>query len=275
MDSGGLLFPIAASALAAAASGLIGPFVLARRATYAAGAVSHSMMGGIGLAAFCASRFGWEWFTPFWGALLAALSAAAALSLITGKTNARIDAVLSGIWTGGFATGIVLMVAATGEEGDVEEYLLGSLMEADGTVVVKMSVLAAVSAMAILPGYNKLLAVSFDKRLAALRGVNVVFWDAVFSMATALAVALIAHTGGILMAIALLTLPAAASSQFCGSMRQQMAFSFLFAFCAGIAGIAAGKTVNPLFSSAASVFFLLAVCAAAAFVSKKRRTCHG
>lgn len=257
--------PFAAAALAALAAGLLGPFVLARRATYAAGAISHSMMAGIGLAVFCGEKFGWEWFTPFWGSLFSTAVAAAVLAFATGRGNARADAVLGGIWAGGFATGIVLMVLATGEEADVEEYLIGSIMEIEGESLAQLAALDVLIAVATVAGYSKMLAVSFNRQLAALRGVRAGAWEMAFALATAMAVALIAHTGGVLMSIALLTLPAVAASRFARSMKTQMALAGVLAFAASTAGIAAGALVNPLFASAAAVFVLLIMCAVPRF----------
>lgn len=255
------LNPFIAAALSAAAAGMLGPFTLARRATYAAGAVSHSMMAGIGLAAFCAAKFGWEWFTPFGGSVAAAVVAALALAAFSRKPTARTDAVLSGIWAGGFAAGLVLMIASTGEEADVEEYLAGSIFDVETSRLAMLALLDCAAAAIVFCGFDKLLAVSFDKRLAALRGVNVPLWECAFAVAVALAVALIAHTGGILAAIALLSLPAAAASRHSHSMRGQMALAAVFAFAAESAGIAAGRAFEPHFASAAAVFVLLAFCA--------------
>ncbi len=261
MNAEGLCNPLCAAALSAAAAGLLGPFVLARRATYVAGAVSHSMMAGIGLAAYCGAKLGMEWFTPFAGSIAAAVAAALALAAFSRKNDARTDAVLSGIWAGGFAAGLVLMLASTGEEADVEEYLVGSILGVESGRLVSLAALDAAIAAIVCLGFGRLTALSFDKRLAGLRGVNVPLWETAFAVATALAVALLAHTGGILTAIALLSLPAAAASRFSRSIRGQMALAAAFAFAAECAAVAAGKMLDPRVSSAVAVFVLLAACA--------------
>ena len=71
-----LLYPLLASLLAAVVCGAMGPLTLLRRNTYAAGAISHTCLAGLGLAQYLQVACGLAWISPMTGALAAAVLAA-------------------------------------------------------------------------------------------------------------------------------------------------------------------------------------------------------
>ena len=207
------LLPFAALLLAAIAAGSVGSLVVVRRRTYVAGAISHSMLAGIGLSAVLENKCGIAAVSPFGGSVLAALAVAFVLAGITRKNGARTDAALSGVWAGGFAIGMILLKWATGEMVDLEEYLLGSVAEVSAARVAQMAVFTAGIFGVGVCGFNKLLAVAFDGELAQLRGVDMRLWECIFYVVTALTVAMLAYTVGIRLAIAFLAIPAVAAAR--------------------------------------------------------------
>src|SRR5690606_10989297 len=62
--------------LASLAFGVMGSYVVVRRVTYLAGAIAHSVLGGIGAAIYFQRALGWEWAHPLLGGLVAALLSA-------------------------------------------------------------------------------------------------------------------------------------------------------------------------------------------------------
>lgn len=231
--------PVIAIFMASVASGAVGPLVVARRATYMAGAVSHSMLAGIGLSIAFEAKFNFHLISPFAGSILVAIAAALVFSHLSRKEGSRSDAVLSGVWSGGFAIGMLLMVWATGDVVELEEYLLGSVREVEAARLVQFATLVPAVAFAVWLGYNKLLACAFDRELAAIRGVNVRVWEIVFNVLTALTVAMLAYTVGILLAIAFLAIPAVAAGRITGRLPMQMVLAGVFTLVSGLAGLAA------------------------------------
>ena len=69
--------------LASAACGVIGSYVVARRQSYLIGAVSHSLLGGIGLARYLQIAHGLTWFSTIIGAMIAAVLSAVAISTLS------------------------------------------------------------------------------------------------------------------------------------------------------------------------------------------------
>ena len=58
------------------AFGIVGTWVVTRRLSSLAGAISHSVLGGIGLAAYLRNACGINWITPILGAMAAAVISA-------------------------------------------------------------------------------------------------------------------------------------------------------------------------------------------------------
>ena len=92
-----LVNAVAAAVLASVAAGLAGSLVVVRRSTYLAGAVSHSILAGLGLARLLQRRFGFEGLTPMGGAVLVAVGVALLLARLTSRGKHRSDTVLSAV----------------------------------------------------------------------------------------------------------------------------------------------------------------------------------
>ena len=79
--------------LASVSFGIVGTYIVTRRITYIAGAISHCVLGGIGAGLYIQRKIGVEWFDPLYGAVFAALAAAviiAAAVMIGAKINPAI-----------------------------------------------------------------------------------------------------------------------------------------------------------------------------------------
>ncbi len=206
-----LVNAVIAAALAAVAAGVVGSLVVVRRSTYLAGAVSHSILAGLGLARLLQRRFDIEVLTPMGGAVLVAVGVALLLARLTARDKHRADTVLSAVWTGGMALGVSFVAATPGYQDDLMSYLFGSLLLVTGGDLAWMAGLDALIVAAAALCYNRFLAIAFNEELARLRGVNTALYETVYHVLTALTVVLLVRVAGIVLAIALLTLPAAAA----------------------------------------------------------------
>ncbi len=77
--------------LASISFGIIGTFVTIKRIGYLAGAISHCVFGGIGLALFLQVKVGLAWFDPLLGAVLAAVIAAVITGVVSLHAKERED----------------------------------------------------------------------------------------------------------------------------------------------------------------------------------------
>jgi zinc transport system permease protein len=217
--------------LSSIAMGVIGSYVVARRLTYLAGAIAHCTLGGIGAGIYLRDVCGWQSCHPMHGAAVAAILAALAIGLVSLYAKQREDTVISAIWVVGMAVGIILIDKA-GDSGEAMSYLFGSILfTTPGDIRMIAWFDAAVLLLAVI-FHNKLLAVCFDEEFARLRGVGSRLYYLILLCVTALAVVLLVRVVGIVMVIALLSLPAAIAGNFAGRL-WGMAVLAVF-ICAGV-----------------------------------------
>jgi zinc transport system permease protein len=86
--------------------------------------------------------------------------------------------------------------------------------------------------------YNRFLAIAFNEELARLRGVNTALYELVYHLLTALTVVLLVRVAGIVLAVALLTLPAAAAGLLTRRLDRMMAVAVGLGIGVSLLGLA-------------------------------------
>lgn len=235
-----LILPLVASLLAAIACGCVGTLTLVRRDSYVAGAVSHAVLAGLGLAQYLAVVHGATHFTPTLGALLAAVIAALAVVALRSRKQNSNDAALSAIWASGMAIGIGFMSITPGYQSDLMNFLFGSILLVSINDIYTMLILNTVIVATLSLFWRGILATTFNPELATVRGVRTRLFETVISLVTAIAVVLLVKITGIMLVIALLTLPAMAAR----SLFRRLIPSMLGAMCTAFLAMAAGIAIS-------------------------------
>lgn len=229
---------VAAGILAAVAAGVVGSLVVVRRSTYMAGSISHGVLAGLGLARYLQRAHGVTWLSPMFGAVLAAVLAALAIAFAGHRGKARNDTVLSAIWSIGMAIGVSFMAATPGYQDDLMSYLFGSLALSGPAEVAWMGAVAAIVLVVAFLCFDRFLAIAFSAEMARLRGVPVLLYECIFLVLTALTVVMLVQVSGIVLAIALLSLPAAAAGLLTSRLGRMMALATLIGIMATFGGLA-------------------------------------
>lgn len=193
--------------------GVVGTYVVARRISYMAAAISHSILGGIGAAVFAQEALGWVWCTPLLGSVIAAVASALIIGWVSLCWQEREDTIIGAVWSVGMSVGFLFLYFTPRYRGGLENFLLGSILYIEPKDVWLTLGLGAVVAGASVLCYPKLLAVCFDEEFARLRGVNVPGYFLMLLVLAGLAVVLLVQLAGIVLAIALIVLPAATGLQ--------------------------------------------------------------
>ncbi len=237
-------YALVMGALASVAFGIIGTYVVSRRITYIAGAIAHSALGGIGAALYLQYKFHEAWyFDPTIGALVVAILSGLIIGLVSLYARQREDTVIGAVWAIGMAAGL-LFIGKTPGYVEPMSYLFGRIVlvsTADLYIVAALDVVIVVLAVAF---YHKFLAVCFDEEFAALRGIHVKFWYLLLLCMTALTVVLLVKVVGIIMVVALLTLPAAIAGQFSRRLWHMMLLAVLISLTFTLSGIAISYTTD-------------------------------
>jgi zinc transport system permease protein len=216
-----LRYALITGLLASISFGIIGTFVVVRRISYIAGAISHCVLAGIGGGLYLQNVVGIPWITPVRGAIVVSLLAAVILAQVSKNAGQREDSVIGALWAGGMSIGF-LFIAITPGYFDPMSYLFGNILlisKEDIYFVIALD-LVIVSVVGIF--YNKLVALCFDEEYTRLRGVHTRWLYLLLLCLTALTIVLLVRIVGIIMVIALLTLPAAIAGNIASGIRQMM-----------------------------------------------------
>jgi zinc transport system permease protein len=261
-----LRYALLVGLLASVSFGVIGSYVVTRRITYIAAAISHCVLGGIGVASYLQAVCHWQWCDPIYGALAAALLSAIIMGLVSLYARQREDTVISAVWAVGMAIGLVFLYKANHYAGAMA-YLFGDILVVNSHDVWTVLAMDVVVTVLGLGFYPKLLALCFDEEYARLRGVRTKLLYMMLLCLTAVTVVLLVRVVGIVLVIALLTLPAAIAGHFARQLWQMMAGAVVCCMAVVTAGIAVSFPLalpsGPVIILIAGAAYLLAASAAA------------
>lgn len=209
-----------AGVLVSIACGIIGTFVVVNRIVFISGGIAHAAYGGIGLGYFLQ-------FNPVLGAIVFSLVAALGMGIVQRKTQQRADTIIGVMWAIGMAIGIILLDLTEGYKADLMSYLFGSILTVPKEDLLIMLVLDIIILVMVALFYKELLAISFDPVFAATRNVPVDSLYLLLIAAIALTVVMVMQVVGLIMVIALLTIPAAISGHLVKDLKQMMLLSSL------------------------------------------------
>jgi zinc transport system permease protein len=186
--------------LASVLCGVIGSFVVVKRLVFVSGGISHAAFGGIGVGYYLG-------VPPMIGAMVAAAISAALLGLVGSERFHAHDALIGALWSVGMAIGIVFIQLTPGYAPDLMGYLFGDILSvSDGDVAAAGAVVCVVLGCVAL-FFKELVAVSFDEHFAAVQGVNVRALFVFLMLLIALSIVFLIQVVGIILVIALLSIP--------------------------------------------------------------------
>jgi len=218
--------------------GILGSVVTVRRIGSLAGAVSHAVLGGIGLALYLSSGL-IPGFPPIAGALIFAVLSAVVIGFVSLKAKQREDTVINAIWVIGMSLGLLFMAKTPGY-ADPSTWLFGNILLISNGNLIFLAVLDVIVLVLSWRFYAQIEASSFDEEFARTRGVPVEKIFLLFLCLTAVAIVLLQTFVGIVMVIAMLTLPSGCAGVFSRSLGSMMFSSCLFSALFSTTGLVSG-----------------------------------
>ena len=219
-----------AGVLVSVVCGVIGTLVVVNRIVFLAGGIAHAAYGGIGLAFF----MGWPYAVGTTGVSILSAGVMAAVTL---KARHRIDAMVGVIWAVGMAIGVVLLDLTPGYNVDLMSYVFGSILAVPVSDLWQMAAIGIAVIAIVTYYYNDFLAMSYDDEFARLRNVPVTFLYCLLLGMVALTVVMIIRVVGLILVIALLTIPPFIAEKFTGSLRAMMVLSSILSCLFTITGL--------------------------------------
>jgi zinc transport system permease protein len=209
-----------AGLLAGVGCGIMGSFVVVKRIGFLAGGIAHSVLAGMGAALF----FG---FSPTLGAVIAAIISALLIGLISRYAGEQEDTLIAALWAVGMAIGILFISKTPGYNTELMSYLFGNILMVSSQEIGWMLALDLAVLITVGTFYKQFLAISFDEEFATLRGLPVTLIYLVLLCLVAITVVLLIQIVGLILVIALLTLPAAIAGHYTRTLLGMMSIATL------------------------------------------------
>jgi len=219
-----------AGLLASVACGIIGVYVVINRIVFISGGIAHASFGGIGLGYLLQMN-------PVHGALFFTIASALGMGLITRRTKLPEDTAIGILWAMGMAMGIIFIGLAPGYAPDLFSYLFGNILTVPNSDLILMIILDIVIVSVVIALYKEFLALSFDEEFGTVVGIPVEWLNLLLLGMIALTVVVLIRVVGIILVIALLTIPATMARQFTHDLKIMMLLSIGFGAIFTVCGL--------------------------------------
>ena len=217
---------VAAGILTSVICGIMGTLVVVNRIVFLSGGIAHAAYGGIGLAFFFR-------LPVMLGTMVFSLLASLLMAAVSLRLRHRADTIIGVIWALGMAFGIILVDLTPGYNVDLMSYLFGSILTVPNSDLFIMMGAGCVILVVVIWFYQDFLAISYDEEFARIRGVPVTRLYFTLIAMLGLTIVMVIQVVGLIMVIALLTIPPFIVEKYASSMAKMMIGSSLLGtfFC--------------------------------------------
>jgi zinc transport system permease protein len=255
-----LQYAVLSGILASIGCGIMGTYVVVKQISFLAGGIAHSVLAGMGIAYF----FGED---PIFGAIISSIIAALIIGWIKIKWREGEDIIIAAVWSVGMAIGILFIAKTPGYSIDLMSYLFGNILMVTSEELLLMLVLDIILLLFVGVFYKQFLVVCFDEEFARLRGINVEFFYIFLLCLVALTVVLLIQVVGLILVIALLTLPAAIAAHYQSSIKGIMVMAIILGMFFNSLGLFV--SYEPDLPAGATIILIAGVCYILSFVFQR------
>jgi zinc transport system permease protein len=182
-------------------AGLAGTYIVSRRLVFLSGGITHASFGGIGLGYYLG-------INPVVGAAVFGLGSAIGMEYMSARGRMREDSAIGILWALGMAVGIIFIYLTPGYAPNLMSYLFGSILTVTNGDLIALGIISVVLIIYNALFYRTLLYISFDENYARTFTRRVDLFKYISVGLTGLAIVLNIRMAGVIMIIALLTIPA-------------------------------------------------------------------
>lgn len=249
-----------AAVLGSITCGIIGTYVVTKRLVFITGGITHASFGGLGIGFFLG-------LNPLLGAGIFAAITAVIVEAISGRKKIREDSAIAMAWSFGMATGIIFIFLSPGYVPNLMSYLFGSILTVDSQYLIAMLILTLLVSLIFIILFNNIRLISFDEEFARSYGVPVKFIKFLLIVLVAITAVIYIKVAGIILVLALLTIPQNIAVLFSQNLKGIIFLSIL----AGLAGSLTGLFISYFLDipSGASIIFSLVIMYILAYFIKR------
>ncbi|MFW6025422.1 MAG: metal ABC transporter permease [Candidatus Woesearchaeota archaeon] len=253
--------------LASIAAGIIGTFIVVKRMSMISGSIAHTAFGGLGISYFLNTN-------PLIGGTIFSLVSSISIALFKDKAKNRLDTLLSFLWSTGMAIGLVFIFMTPGYKTDLFTYLFGNILLVSKIDLLMILILDIIVIITVYLMYNSILFVVFDEEYAKTKNIPITLVNAILFGLIALTIVATIKIVGIVLMIAILTIPAATAQLFHKTVKKIMLTSSLITLFSTISGLFISYyldfSTGPIIVLVISTIYLLGILLSKVKISKRR-----
>lgn len=217
---------------------LLGVFIVVRRLSLIADALSHVTLAGIAFSLFLEKKFMlFAGLNPLYMGIASSVIGSVLIEKLRSVYKHYQDLAIPIILSGGVGISAIFISLADGFNTDLFSYLFGSVSAVSRTDLLVILCISIVVIMVILLLYKELFLLSFDEEYAQATGIAVKRIHFIFIVMVALVIAASMRIVGILLVSSLMTLPVAASMRIAKGFKQTIFYSILFGETSVLGGL--------------------------------------
>lgn len=242
---------------------LIGVFIVVRRLSLIADALSHITLAGIAASMLLEKKISsFQGLNPMYMGMLFSVFGSLFIEKLRKVYKHYEELAIPIILSGGVGLSVVFISLANGFNTDLFSFLFGSVTAVSRSDVWTILSVTIVVVLAIYLFFKELFVLSFDEEHAAVSGVNAKSIHFLFIIMVALVIAASMRIVGVLLVSALMTLPVAASIRIARGFKQTLFFSILFGELAVVGGLVAAYYLDIAPGGTIVIFSILILIAA-------------
>ncbi|MGX1192872.1 metal ABC transporter permease [Metabacillus sp. SLBN-84] len=217
---------------------LLGVFVVVRRLSLIADALSHVTLAGIAASLLLEKKvLGMSGLNPIYLGMGFSVAGSLFIEKLRGVYKHFQELAIPIILSAGVGLSVIFISLADGFNTDLFNYLFGSVSAVTRTDLWVIISIAAFVLIVVFALYKELFLLSFDEEHAAASGIHSKWIHFIFILTVALVIAASMRIVGILLVSSLMTLPVAASIRIAKGFKQAIFFSVLFGEISVIIGL--------------------------------------
>ncbi|MGP4059577.1 metal ABC transporter permease [Halobacillus sp. H74] len=217
---------------------LLGVFIVVRRLSLIADALSHITLTGIAASLLLEKRVsGINDWNPVYMGMAFSVIGAVLIERLRKVYKHYEELAIPIILSGGIGLGVILISLADGFNTDLFSYLFGSVTAVSRSNMWTVLIITSIVMLIVLLFYKELFVLSFDEEHASISGVSGRWVHLLFILMVALVIASSMQVVGILLVSALMTLPVASALRLSTSFKQTIGLSVLFGETSVIIGL--------------------------------------
>ena len=209
---------LAAGLAASVLCGIIGVYVILNKIVFISDGIAHAAFGGIGLGYYLG-------YDPLAFGIGSAVLTALGIAMVSSRTRVSEDTAIGVFMATGMALGIMLLTLSQGYAKDLFGYLFGNILAVTRSDVLLILALTLIILAIVFLLYQEFLLLSFDPIYGEAIGLPVQSLRLLLLAMVAFSVVILIKIVGIIMVIALLTIPGAISRRHMKSLPAIMAGS--------------------------------------------------